>query len=98
MTASPSFLTPEEGQRLLGRFDDSARALVEEVGGLPLALEILRAYLADGPSAAPPTFSPRCERPEHYSFWNALPPKRRSDTLSVSRWSNAMARDSPSLI
>ncbi|MBZ5617528.1 MAG: tetratricopeptide repeat protein [Acidobacteriia bacterium] len=43
------FLTPEEGQRLLNRFDNEARALVEDVGGLPLALEFLRAYLDISP-------------------------------------------------
>jgi len=44
-----SVLTPEEGQRLLGRFDADSRALSEDVGGLPLALELLRARLDTGP-------------------------------------------------
>jgi tetratricopeptide (TPR) repeat protein len=42
-------LTPDEGQRLLNRFDTESRALVEDVGGLPLALELLRAYLDTTP-------------------------------------------------
>ena len=46
-------LTPEEGQRLLNRFDTEARALVEDVGGLPLALELLRAYLETTPGITP---------------------------------------------
>ncbi len=44
-------LTVEEGQRLLGEFSENARALVEEVGGLPLALELLRAQLTELSSA-----------------------------------------------
>ena len=46
-TLTLPFLTPEEGQLILGRSDDQSRGLVEDVGGLPLAVEILRAYLSE---------------------------------------------------
>jgi tetratricopeptide (TPR) repeat protein len=45
-------MNADEGQRLLGVFSDDARALVAEVGGLPLALELLRVQLEELSAAA----------------------------------------------
>jgi tetratricopeptide (TPR) repeat protein len=44
-------MNADEGQRLLGEFSQDARALVQEVGGLPLALELLRVQLEELPAA-----------------------------------------------